>query len=394
MSATELLLLCLVCISAGLALTCVFAWSLFERPRHALIWSLSYIMLAVQYSINYWRELLPSADTYWLSANFASFVMITLAIWGHRDRLLVNTPLYLVATPVVLLTLCTAALMARYPAPGPAAALAPLYACLGLAYVAVLLWRSRRQPKLTQRFAALSHLGFGITQLAAALSAGFAASADPQQQQVYITVNFGILPATFVVMVISVFFLMATDLSQRLSTLALTDLLTGLTNRRGFLQVSERSQAMAARTRQPLSLVVADLDHFKGINDRYGHIAGDHALRHVAQRFQSVVRLEDVCGRVGGEEFAILLNNRGVKEAAQVAERMQKSLAESPVRVGRQTITVTASFGIAQWLPGESYEDWMDRADRHLYLAKAGGRDQISVATDTETASVIGTSLA
>jgi hypothetical protein len=76
---------------------------------------------------------------------------------------------------------------------------------------------------------------------------------------------------------------------------------------------------MAARSRQPLSLVLADLDHFKEINDRYGHIAGDHALRHVAQRFQSVVRLEDVIARVGGEEFAILLTNRSVEEAAQVA---------------------------------------------------------------------------
>lgn len=171
------------------------------------------------------------------------------------------------------------------------------------------------------------------------------------------------------------------DLEQHLERLASIDSLTGLPNRRSFF---ERSAIEVERNRRygvPLALVMVDIDHFKRINDRYGHETGDRALVAVAEVLKSGLRQADFAARLGGEEFCLLLPETPPDAAQDVAERLRLALATAPVAVGEEALTITASFGVANLgLTADSLEDCLARADAALYHAKAGGRNRVEVA--------------
>ena len=149
--------------------------------------------------------------------------------------------------------------------------------------------------------------------------------------------------------------------------------MTGAVNRRGFMdrlaQAQQHQQAL-------LSLVMIDIDHFKRINDRHGHAAGDGVLREVAARLRRQMRGADLLGRLGGEEFALLLPATDLAGAQAQAELARQALRREPMAIAG---TVTASFGVAQWDGSESAADWLHRADLALYQAKRRGRDQVSL---------------
>ena len=162
---------------------------------------------------------------------------------------------------------------------------------------------------------------------------------------------------------------------------ARTDPLTGLSNRRHFDEQLQRIVSDSLAHGTPASLVVADVDHFKRVNDTYGHEAGDAVLKAVARVFLDCLRAEDVCARYGGEEIAILLPETSVERAQEVAERVRKAIAAKPVKHGERTISVTASFGVAGYPESTAQRDALfPTADRALYEAKAAGRDQVKVA--------------
>ena len=163
---------------------------------------------------------------------------------------------------------------------------------------------------------------------------------------------------------------------------ALTDALTGCFNRRSFEMQLEREVRIAMRQRQPLSVVLLDIDHFKRVNDTYGHDAGDAALRYVAGMLREELRGVDTAARYGGEEFVVVLPQAGTEGAVVVAERLRERLAGMEVPgVGR----ITASFGVATYpLHGRGREEMVKAADRALYEAKAGGRNQVRVAESVE----------
>lgn len=173
------------------------------------------------------------------------------------------------------------------------------------------------------------------------------------------------------------------DIHQRaLRRLATQDSLTGATNRRGFMDRLLRAQAEAELQASPLSLVMVDLDHFKRINDEHGHGAGDAVLREVAHRMRRQIRRADLLGRLGGEEFAILLPDTDLVGARTQAEHLLTALRGQPFpTVG----TVTASLGVAQWNGREAASSWLHRADLALYEAKHLGRDRLVVAEDLDT---------
>jgi diguanylate cyclase (GGDEF)-like protein len=173
------------------------------------------------------------------------------------------------------------------------------------------------------------------------------------------------------------------DVHQRaLRRLATQDSLTGATNRRGFMDRLLRAQADAETQATPLSLVMVDLDHFKRINDEHGHGAGDAVLREVAQRMRRQIRRADLLGRLGGEEFAILLPDTDLAGARTQAEHLMAALRSQPFpTVG----TVTASLGVAQWNGREAASSWLHRADLALYEAKHLGRNRLVVAEDLDT---------
>ncbi|MEQ8819578.1 MAG: GGDEF domain-containing protein [Sumerlaeia bacterium] len=158
------------------------------------------------------------------------------------------------------------------------------------------------------------------------------------------------------------------------------DALTGLSNREGFL-----AQAEAALKRppagQPMALILADLDHFKAINDTYGHLAGDEVLREVARRLQRTVRSTDLCGRYGGEEFIVLASGASFDALLAVAERLRLSISAEPMRAGNEVLTVTLSAGLCffpcQPNPAADLSRLISHADQALYRAKNDGRNAV-----------------
>ena len=157
---------------------------------------------------------------------------------------------------------------------------------------------------------------------------------------------------------------------------ARTDALTGLWNRQHFGEELQRTLAEADRYGQPVSLVLVDIDHFKKVNDTWGHEAGDAVLRQVARILHDGVRSVDICVRYGGEEIAMLLAQTESERAVEVAERLRERIASQPIRHGGAEIPVTASFGVATYPETVKVRDQLfPSSDKALYIAKHAGRN-------------------
>lgn len=167
-------------------------------------------------------------------------------------------------------------------------------------------------------------------------------------------------------------------LKTHLAMLALTDELTGLANRRSFLTAMDKEISRAQRTREPLSVLMIDLDFFKRLNDRFGHQGGDVTLRHFAQKVTRILRKEDTVGRIGGEEFAVLLPNTAIDYAERIAEKLRIAIENAPVELDAQITNITISVGVAA-LTGEvtTSAGLLNNADRALYQAKENGRNRV-----------------
>ncbi len=160
---------------------------------------------------------------------------------------------------------------------------------------------------------------------------------------------------------------------------AVTDDLTDLSNRRRFMEALRQEVARSARLDTQLALVLFDLDHFKKINDKCGHQAGDDVLRSAADVIRTRVRGTDLAARIGGEEFAVILPGTDLAGAVSLAENLRRDISEG-VAVPDPSLTLTASFGVAEHHPGEPAESLIGVADRALYRAKAEGRDRVNAA--------------
>ncbi len=156
------------------------------------------------------------------------------------------------------------------------------------------------------------------------------------------------------------------------------DVLTRVLSRRAFKGQSKQIIELMQRQGKPSSVVMFDIDHFKSINDSYGHAAGDDVLVNIAQTCQSQIRSTDLIGRLGGEEFAVLLPGTTQHDALRVAEKIRLALAETPISLGKRDLNVTASFGIATTMPDAlSLDALLAIADAGLYEAKARGRNRV-----------------
>ncbi|MGE0255713.1 MAG: GGDEF domain-containing protein [Alphaproteobacteria bacterium] len=167
-------------------------------------------------------------------------------------------------------------------------------------------------------------------------------------------------------------------LTRELEQLATIDALTGLANRRHLLDLSEREVKRAERHGRPLAVLLLDLDDFKRVNDTRGHAAGDAALHAFAALCRSAVRTIDLVGRLGGEEFAIVMPDTEAPGALLVAERIRTAAAETPVRHDSGEFIVTVSIGVAI-RSGEGTDRLFARADKALYAAKHAGRNTVIV---------------
>ena len=240
--------------------------------------------------------------------------------------------------------------------------------------------RTRTTDRLLAALLALSALQFMTKPF---LSAGFGGTgAGPEQ---YLATQYALISqtvATVFALAVAFFVLiiLAADLLAEIKSRSVTDALSGVFNRRGF---QERLQAIAEdpeARRKALSVVTCDLDHFKSINDTYGHTVGDKVIAAFADTLARAAAGRYLVARIGGEEFAVLLPDATVSAARQFAEQVRIAFAVRAIDGLEKGASVTASFGVAERADGEHWSDLLDRADRALYAAKRDGRDCVRLA--------------
>jgi diguanylate cyclase (GGDEF)-like protein len=172
-------------------------------------------------------------------------------------------------------------------------------------------------------------------------------------------------------------------------TQAITDSLTGAYNRRGLFQIGEFEYSHVRRIDRPFCALMIDIDHFKRINDQYGHATGDQTLRGLIERCRAASRAVDIIGRYGGEEFVILLPDTQLESARHVAERLRQSIMKDPFTTDSGPLNITISIDVAQAMSLNSLSTLIERADAALYDAKRTGRNRVVVNETDQTRSQI-----
>lgn len=205
--------------------------------------------------------------------------------------------------------------------------------------------------------------------------------AQPETGMVAALSQFVVLESTLALVLVAFGALMLTNefITNELRHLAEVDPLTNVFNRRAFLTLLDKAISNAQRTQTTLPVLVMDLDHFKKVNDSWGHRAGDDVLRHFVMLAHRCLRKEDVMGRLGGEEFAIFLPNASAAGALAVAERLRALVEAQPVATGPQSIPLTVSVGVTLCAHGDAAGAALQRADEAMYLAKERGRNRVEV---------------
>lgn len=165
---------------------------------------------------------------------------------------------------------------------------------------------------------------------------------------------------------------------KRLVELATTDSLTGILNRGEGMRRFQQEISRSLRKQEPMSILIIDIDHFKLVNDKYGHQVGDHVLRMIVSNLKAILRNYDIICRYGGEEFLVMLPNTEMEKALETAERLRQLIAETPIEIrGDTNIPLTISLGASALQAKDSLDSMIYRADNALYLAKEKGRNQV-----------------
>ena len=183
--------------------------------------------------------------------------------------------------------------------------------------------------------------------------------------------------------VLSLTYMTISAYQSKLEKTAATDQLTGIYNRHVFDIVLDEMFKEYQRTKKDFSIIMLDIDHFKRINDKFGHLAGDQALKHITASINKNIRKSDVCCRWGGEEFLILLPETDIEEAAIVAESIRSIMEEESFTAGNESIHITMTFGVCRG--GEMpVDEVIRRADQAMYRGKHLGRNRVEKCSDQE----------
>ncbi len=255
---------------------------------------------------------------------------------------------------------------------------APYFVMQALAAGLVLSSRMRRGIDFAlAALLSVSALQFLSKPFLAAALGGWGVNPQAYSQSTYAMVSQTLGTIFAMAIALMVLVILVRDLIADMAEKSETDTLSGLLNRRGFERQAHRALAYGARQGMPVSLVIADIDHFKSINDNFGHATGDRAIATFAQFLRTALSDHHVAGRIGGEEFAVVLPGTNLVAARLFAEGVRGVAARLCVEGIPEPSRLTASFGVAELASGEGLQELMQRADKALYEAKKAGRDRV-----------------
>jgi len=357
------------------------AWKTLGHKTHALTWALAFLAAGCFGLVAMVPGVFPGFEVYWLTANVFGFLFVTLSLRGHCQRtncrfLPGNLWPYSAAG-----YLAVVAVTVTWPHTGLSVAMLPLFAAVSLILAAAVVIRTPDEVRPAEWGAAASMVVVGLGHFIVAV---YLSSLGADRAVVLAALQdlavLMITPAGFVAIAMFVMFMLASDVSEEMKEVAIRDQLTGLLNRRGFGEMNTTAYATARRTGRPVSVIMADIDHFKVVNDEFGHAAGDAALVHFAKLLCETRRGDDFAARMGGEEFALVLPGTQLDETMAIADDLCARMAATPLVVDGRQVDMTASFGVATISAKDTcLTDVIIRADRALYRSKRAGRNRVDL---------------
>lgn len=368
--------------SAILCITMTLAWLHFGRSRHISSWAFAYGLGALQWVINALGVLVvPGNPIPVIVASMAVLGSSALVPIGALQRAGRRVHLPAFVAIGLIFAIWIALVYTISPNRALQGALSNLFAVIMMPIAVIATWPRHRRPNAPELAFIVMLLIFTLYQIALSGSALLIGSEGDRDAIERYRMILGIgLPPVYVGTGIAAVFLIAGDLSESLQQLVTRDGLTGALNRRGLEQAATVAMANARRRGRPFTAVICDIDHFKRINDHFGHAAGDRALISFADNVQAVVREVDIFGRLGGDEFCLLLTDLAPEGAGEVVERIREEVAAIRIEDWPE-LAFTASFGVAGFDESDLwFGQILQRADQALYEAKGAGRDCVVTA--------------
>lgn len=365
----------IVVISLMFGVALLVAWRQFSLDRHAALWAASFMAAAVGHGLRTGGQVwLSQQDLFAMLACHASVASFALLAWGFRGRDKRSDRGVLLGWAVFTVAI----LWQWFVHPPTWRATSRVLTGVGdatmVAWIVATLWHKRGIGALAKWIM----VAYGLYALSVGVAAELAKPGGLISDQAFILVLSIGTPTGMIGTGVMTLLIVASDLAKGLRLQARTDALTGVLNRRGVDETIS-SLLRGAERIDPLTVVVADLDHFKAINDRLGHAAGDEVLARFALHLKACMRSQDVVARIGGEEFVLLLPRTDAVDAMKLVERLRLTVPEAFAQdehLGR----ISASFGVTQVLDGESFDKALMRADEALYCSKREGRDRATYA--------------
>jgi diguanylate cyclase (GGDEF)-like protein len=351
------------------------------------LWILGTVLQPTAWMLYYLRGALPDFITMVFANALLSFAFVkhTQALDTFLGR---GTRRALLFAPVVLLAACEIVFTYVFPSMRLRVVSGTAVYCAQMLLAIHILLRGRQARRRSHLLTACAFAVLAIIMVVRIFYEGLRSGTLPSAFAASLmqTLIFG--AAAFFPIIASLgFVLMCSDfLHQELERQARTDPLTGIDNRRTLAERADLALALAHRHKRPLAVLLVDADHFKRINDEYGHAAGDEALKILTAILKSGLRAEDLFGRLGGEEFVIVLPEADPAAACTLAERLRAAVEAADFHVQQQRVALQISVGVAAIEPNDDFAALLRRADQAMYTAKRAGRNRVIGPVDLKCA--------
>ena len=369
-------------ISIMMTVVFLLAWKIMEKKTYVLMWALFYFFAAVNGLVNAINDLFPNRGLYWVVVNGVSLLTQFLALTGFRMRAGRRPFPLAILTYFIVVELLVIWFTFYMPHMGLRMVFIPASGGLVVMAIAYEISRANRPLRVAEKSAVVLFLLYALVQFT---SGTLALLQGAERNEHYLTLysqtNFLFMPAFFAGLGLFTLLILVDDLADKMKLQAVTDYLTGLLNRRGFKQQSDTLIKQHSKSNRSLAVIVADIDHFKKINDQYGHQIGDEVLQYVSNGMRQLLKPPAVMGRTGGEEFAVLSPVTDIDAAKKLAEYLCQQLSEQS-RNTNPNLHITGSFGVA--MVDDNLEQAIIQADQAMYQAKHMGRNQVVVADELE----------